>query len=123
MRRKIIIGGAAVGLLLAGVVSAANLDTSKVAGKTLAAGDVTVSGADLASVDFELDATATKLDKITMTFDAEGTSTTPIQGATVAATIGTATSTGTTDAAGTVVIDVADVAIEDVTEIGIVVAS
>lgn len=52
MIKKIAIGGTAAGLVLAGAASAAKLDTNAVAGKTLAAGDVTVSGAVLQDISF-----------------------------------------------------------------------
>ncbi|MDH3958716.1 MAG: hypothetical protein OEU98_04505, partial [Actinomycetota bacterium] len=52
MIKKLVIGGTAAGLVLAGAASAAQLDTDGVAGKTLAAGDVTVSGAVLEDISF-----------------------------------------------------------------------
>lgn len=121
MRKKMVIGAAGVGVLLAGIVSAANLDVSAATGQTLAAGDVTVSGAKLTDVEFTLDATGKKLDKVSMTL------TTPdgkkLVAARVAATVGSSTATAATDANGVAVVDVVDIAVEDVETIKVVVAS
>lgn len=53
MIKKIVIGGAAAGLLVAGAASAAKL--GGVSDKTLASGQVTVSGTTLDSIQFEND--------------------------------------------------------------------
>ncbi|MDH3958717.1 MAG: hypothetical protein OEU98_04510 [Actinomycetota bacterium] len=119
-KKKIAIGAAGVGVLLAGIVSAANLDVSAADG-TLAAGEVTVSGATLAKVEFTLDDTGRNLDKLTMAFTTPDEE--PVVGASVAATIGSATATAATNDKGVAEVDVDPIAVEDVKTIKVVVAS
>lgn len=52
MKKKMIVGAVAAGLIVAGAASAAQLDTSKVSDSTLAEGKVTVSGATLERISF-----------------------------------------------------------------------
>lgn len=115
MKKKLVIGAAAIGLVAAGIVSAANLDTSAVDGKTVAAGEVTVSGADLTDIEFGLDAEGQTLQTVTVWVAKDGLA---LAGANVFARIGDDVSpVAVTGQKGKAVIDVVDVPVKGFTDI------